>query len=513
VNLPQHTANWLLQRTTANAVLTMDSRAVRSGDVFFALPGATVDGRRFMAQATNLGAKAIVAEHEGFVDYAASGDAPLWSETHADTNIALVPQLASQLGAIADSFYGAPSQKMHSIAVTGTNGKTSCTQWIAQVLQALDIPCATIGTLGAGAPDKLKPFGLTTPDALTMHGLLRKFLEEKFQAVAFEASSIGMEQGRLNAVHVDTAVYTNLSQDHLDYHGDMERYAAAKAKLFAWPGLKQAVVNLDDAYASLMLAQCKPGVRKIGYTLQASSEHAASVDTLLRAQSLCFRDGARLVQLSVSGAQQEPFQSTIALSLVGDFNVSNVLAVLGAVMAQGVPAAQIYAQLANLRSVLGRMQLLKLPEGQPAVVLDYAHTPDALEKTLLALRADATARNGRLVCVFGAGGDRDASKRPLMGAVAAQYADAVVLTSDNPRSEDPQTILAQILAGVKTALRDAGVTVIADRRAAIAHALRSAGTNDLILLAGKGHEQTQEIAGVKYPFSDEQVVLELVAKA
>jgi UDP-N-acetylmuramoyl-L-alanyl-D-glutamate--2,6-diaminopimelate ligase len=504
VNLPQHTANWLLQRTTANAVLTVDSRAVRSGDVFFALPGATVDGRRFMAQATNLGAKAIVAEHEGFVDYAANGDAPLWSETCADTNLALVPQLASQLGAIADSFYGAPSQQLHSIAVTGTNGKTSCTQWIAQVLQALDIPCATIGTLGAGAPDKLKPFGLTTPDALTMHGLLREFLEEKFQAVAFEA---------LNAVHVDTAVYTNLSQDHLDYHGDMERYAAAKAKLFAWPGLTQVVVNLDDAYAPFMLAQCKPGVRKIGYTLQASSEHAASVDTLLRAQSLGFRDGARLVQLSVSGAQQEPFQTTVALSLMGDFNVSNALAVLGAVMAQGVPAAQICTQLANLRSVLGRMQLLKLPEGQPAVVLDYAHTPDALEKTLLALRADATARNGRLVCVFGAGGDRDASKRPLMGAVAAQYADAVVLTSDNPRSEDPQVILAQILAGVKAPLRDAGVTVIADRRAAIAHALRIAGTNDLILLAGKGHEQTQEISGVKYPFSDEQVVLELVAKA
>ncbi|MDP2170371.1 MAG: UDP-N-acetylmuramoyl-L-alanyl-D-glutamate--2,6-diaminopimelate ligase [Rhodocyclaceae bacterium] len=455
--------------------LTLDSRRVQPGDVFLALPGAHADGRTFIADAVARGAAAVIYQR-GEQDIAAR-HAVLPAPTFA------VDNLAALAGEIAHLVYGRPSEQLWSVGVTGTNGKTSVSQWIAQAMSGLERKCGVIGTLGNGFPPHLEDSPNTTPDAVSLHAALARFVAQGASACAIEVSSIGLDQGRVNGVHFDVAVLTNLTRDHLEYHGTMAAYGAAKARLFDMPGLGTAVLNLDDPFGVELAARLKGRVATIGYTLQGGS----GTDRVLHAVDLV--ETATGIAFTLDGV---PFTAP----LVGRFNASNLLAVTGALLARGETLATIAAVLARLDSPPGRMQTLG-GKAMPLVVVDYAHTPDALEKVLTTLRGTTLARGGQLVCVFGCGGDRDAGKRPLMGAIAERLADQVILTSDNPRSEDPQAIIAAIRAGMK---KEAASE--ADRAAAIRHAVAQAAANDVILLAGKGHEPYQEIAGVRLPFSD-----------
>ena len=451
--------------------LTADSRRVQPGDVFLAFPGAHVDGRDFIAQAVANGAAAVIAEQGGKVGA-------------GDTAIVEVAGLAALCGEIAHLVYGRPSEKLWLAGVTGTNGKTSVSQWIAQAMDTLGQRCAVVGTLGNGFVDALAESPNTTPDAITLHAALAGFLEQGATACAMEVSSIGLDQGRVNGVAFDVAVFTNLTRDHLEYHGTMEAYAAAKETLFAMPGLGAAVINLDDAFGVALAHRLRGRLPVLGYTLGTG---AAGTDEVLRAENL--RMGAAGIEFELNGA-------TLATLLVGRFNASNLLAVAGALLTRGERLEAIAAALRAIRPPPGRMQALG-GHGMPLVVVDYAHTPDALEKALGVLRETAAARGGRLVCIFGCGGERDPGKRPQMGAIAEALADRVVLTSDNPRGEDAQAIIAAIAAGMRRAPQ-----VQADRARAVAEAVADAGARDVILLAGKGHEPYQEIAGVRHPYSD-----------
>jgi UDP-N-acetylmuramoyl-L-alanyl-D-glutamate--2,6-diaminopimelate ligase len=367
--------------------------------------------------------------------------------------------------------------------VTGTNGKTSCSQWIAAALSRAGARSGVIGTIGTGYPGALDEAGNTTPDALDLQARLARFRDEGARAVAMEVSSHGLVQGRVNGVRFACALFTNLSQDHLDYHGTMEAYAEAKARLFAMPGLQTAVLNLDDPLGANLAARLRGRTRSIGYTLAAAS----GADEIIRL-------GAGNEISSPWGAAR------LVTQQVGRFNLSNVLGVIGCLVAYGLPFSEAVAVVADLPPVPGRME--KIAE-RPLVVVDYAHTPDALEKVLETLRPVARERGGKLVVVFGAGGDRDPTKRPLMGAAAARLADRVVITSDNPRSEEPEHIIDAVAAGVRgAAQRDA------DRRRAIELAVREAAVEDVVLIAGKGHESYQEIAGRRFPFSDQAVARE-----
>ncbi|MEW6165137.1 MAG: UDP-N-acetylmuramoyl-L-alanyl-D-glutamate--2,6-diaminopimelate ligase [Pseudomonadota bacterium] len=451
--------------------LTLDSRRVRPGDVFVAVPGAHADGRRFIPDAVARGAAAVICEPGG--DVAAVPPALTFP----------VPDLAAHVGEIAHLVYGRPSEQLWMCGVTGTNGKTSVSQWIAQALTALGCKCGVIGTLGNGFPPDFEASPNTTPDAVTLHATLARFVREGAVACAMEVSSIGLDQQRTNGARFDVAVFTNLTRDHLEYHGDMTAYAAAKAKLFDWPGLKCAVLNLDDPFGATLALKLRGKVRTIGYTLA----DASGADTVLAATDL--EETNTGIAFTLDGTRFEA-------PVVGRFNVSNLLAVIGALLADDETPADIAAALRHIAPPAGRMQGVGGTD-EPLVVIDYAHTPDALEKVLTTLRGTATARGGRLVCVFGCGGERDAGKRPLMGAAAERLADAVVVTSDNPRGEDPQAIIAAILAGMH------GQPVVeVDRTAAIHAAVAEAAARDVIVLAGKGHEPYQEIAGVRLPFSD-----------
>ncbi|MFZ3221418.1 MAG: UDP-N-acetylmuramoyl-L-alanyl-D-glutamate--2,6-diaminopimelate ligase, partial [Rhodoferax sp.] len=407
--------------------------------------------------------------------------------------------LKADTGAIAAEFFSHPSRQLAVVAVTGTNGKTSTAWWLAQALSALPaaqaLPCGVIGTLGVGRPPAADQgaqdaaviaTGLTTPDPVLLQRTLRQFADDGLQACAMEASSIGVEERRLDGTQIRVAVFTNLTQDHLDYHGSMEAYWQAKCQLFAWPGLVSAVVNLDDV-RGLELAQ-------------------SLVDTALDVWTVSCQRPARLqarhIAYDAHGLHFDVVEGddtrVLHTRMIGTYNVSNLLGVLAAMRALGIALDLAVQACEALHPVPGRMECLG-EAGEPLVAVDYAHTPDALGHALAALRPLAAQRGGRLWCVFGCGGDRDASKRPLMGAIAAQNADQVVVTSDNPRSEKPEIILAQILLGLP---QDHGVEVQVDRALAIADAVARAGAEDVILLAGKGHEDTQEIAGVKHPFSD-----------
>lgn len=451
--------------------LALDSRRVAPGDVFLALPGAHADGRRFIADALARGAAAVICERDGGMP--AASPAPTIEVEH----------LAEHVGAIAHLVYGRPSEQLWLCGVTGTNGKTSVSQWIAQAMNAFDCKCGVIGTLGLGFPPALEAGPNTTPDAVTLHTMLARFLREGAVACAMEVSSIGLDQGRVNGAHFDVAVFTNLTRDHLEYHGTMEAYGAAKAKLFDWPGLGSAVLNLDDPFGRELAARLAGRVRTIGYTLEGRE----GADTVLRATDFAETDDG--LAFTLDGIR-------LAAPVVGRFNASNLLAVTGALLAGDEALADIAAVLPRLAPPAGRMQ----PVGgrdEPLVVIDYAHSPDAIEKVLKTLRVTAASRGGRLVCVFGCGGERDPGKRPQMGAIAERLADRVVVTSDNPRGEEPQAIIAAILAGMK-----GSPAVEPDRAAAIDQAVRTADARDVILLAGKGHEPYQEIAGVRLPFSD-----------
>lgn len=470
---PADAAAWLVARV--RGTLRSDSRALQPGDGFLAWPGAAVDARRFVAQALATGAAACLVEAED-----AQGE---WLD---DPRVAGLRGLKAAAGEVAQRFFGGPSERLEVVATTGTNGKTSTAWWTAQALGLLGRRACVIGTLGIGEPGAVVPTGLTTPDPVTLHAALRRFADQDFQVCTLEASSIGLAEHRLDGMHIDVALFTNFTQDHLDYHGSMAAYWACKRALFDWPGLRAAVVNVDDAQGQALADELQG---------QALDLWTVSLQRPARLRGLGLRHGPDGMSFEVLEGEAS---AALHTRLVGPYNASNLLVVLGALRALGVPLADAAQAAQGLTPVPGRMQRVD-SVGAPAVLVDYAHTPDALEQALHALRPLAEARGGRLWCVFGCGGDRDASKRPLMGAIAARLADRVVLTSDNPRSERPALILAQILAGV---VGRSDVDVIEDRAQAIAWALAEAAPADTVLIAGKGHEQTQEVAGVSRPFSD-----------
>jgi len=493
----------LRQQGAAIGGLNADSRALRAGEVFVACPGASTDGRRYIADAIARGATAVLWEREGFA----------WNPDWRLPNVA-VDGLRMLAGHLADEVYGRPSEKLWLAGVTGTNGKTTCSQWIAQALNALGRKTAVIGSLGSGFPGargaatRLEPALNTTPDAIDLQRQLAGFLREGAQGAVMEVSSIGLDQGRVNGARFDVALFTNFSRDHLDYHGDMERYAAAKALLFDSPGLAGAVLNMDDVLG-VRLAQKLAGSRIAcaAYSTHAGVASAAGLQFFLEAEDIrIVRDGIAFGLASSWG------RAEVNSALLGRFNVANLLGVLGVLLGAGVTLDQAVAAVAQLESPPGRMQCLG-GAGRPLLVIDYAHSPDALEAVLASLRPLADADGGRLVCVFGCGGDRDRGKRSLMGAIAARNADQVVLTSDNPRSEDPMGIITDILEGVLSeAHTGQAPLMVVDRRQAIVSAIASAGARDVVLIAGKGHEDYQESAGRRVPFSDAGVAAQALGE-
>ncbi|MBS0392560.1 MAG: UDP-N-acetylmuramoyl-L-alanyl-D-glutamate--2,6-diaminopimelate ligase [Proteobacteria bacterium] len=471
---------WLRARVTGT--LQTDSRQVAPGDAFIAWPGAATDGRAHVADAMARGAVACLVEREGVESFGLSG-----------SHIAALQGLKAATGLIAAAWFGQPSRRLQVLAVTGTNGKTSTAWWLADGLNQLskqELPalagCALVGTLGVGVPPELHSTGMTTPDPVRLQRAFAGFADAGLAACAIEASSIGLVEQRLAGTQISVALFTNFTQDHLDYHHDMAGYWQAKRMLFDWPGLRAAVVNIDDAQGARLHAELQGGVLDLwSVSIQGPAR--------LRAQDIVHR-GAGLAFTVVEGGEALPLQT----QLIGLYNVSNLLGVIAAMRALGVPLAQALEACARLAPVPGRMQQLAFA-GQPLVAVDYAHTPDALHQALAALRPMAEQRGGRLWCVFGCGGNRDASKRPLMGAVAQREADRVIVTSDNPRGEEPRAIIHQILQGM---IASTQVSAEQDRAAAICQAVADADPADVVLIAGKGHEDYQDTAGRRQPFSD-----------
>ncbi len=487
-----------LARDAQVAGLVLDSRQVRPGDAFVAIAGFGAHGLGFVEQARAAGASAILFEP------------PAPAELPAPADAIAVPGLRARMGAMADRFHGHPSRAMTMVGVTGTNGKTSTVQLLAQAWQLLGTRSGSIGTLGVGLYGEVVPTGFTTPLVLQMHEVLAQLRDAGAQAVAMEVSSHALDQGRVDAVHFDVAVFTNLTRDHLDYHGDMAGYGAAKARLFHRDGLKASVINLDDGFGRGLIATLAADVRPIG--LSSTGQPGASV----RAENLALDGQGIGFDLWVDG-ESHPLRSP----LLGRFNVDNLLAVAGALHALGQPAATIADVLGQLQPIRGRMNRLG-GHGEPTVVIDYAHTPDALEQALRSLHGHL---DGRLLCVFGCGGERDTGKRPQMAAIAEQLADAVFVTDDNPRGEDGDAIVAHIMAGFAAhgcasgavagcegaPRRSAEIHVQRDRARAIGAAVAQADPGDIVLVAGKGHEPYQEIAGIKHPFDDTEVASRALA--
>jgi UDP-N-acetylmuramyl-tripeptide synthetase len=466
-----------MQHTQPRRIVN-DSRQVHSGDAFIAYPGEHVDGRDFIQQAIARGATAVLWEN---ADYA-------WN---ADWKVANWPvsDLREKVGSIASAFYSEPSQKLWVIGVTGTNGKTSCSQWLAQALQILGRKAAVIGTLGNGFPNALSTTVNTTPDPILLHGLLADYLAQGATDLAMEVSSHALAQHRVNGMKFDVAVLTNLSRDHLDFHGTMTNYIAAKRMLFEWPQLRYAVLNVDDAFGAEMaqqLDQRKIDVVTYGFNQADVQGHELSFNA----------QGLRMRVTTPKG------EANLSAQLVGRFNANNLLAVLATLLCSGIDLQQAVNAIAKLVPIAGRMQ--QLGGGKQAlIVVDYAHTPDALEKVLSTLKEQCT---GRLICVFGCGGNRDQGKRPLMGATVSKLADYAIVTADNPRHENVNNIIADIVEGM-----DGEYTIEPDRAAAIRLAIQQAKIGDIVLLAGKGHEDYQQIGDVKLPFSDVESAKEALA--
>lgn len=501
--------DWLRQ-VVPQAPLASDSRRVGPGNAFIAYPGDASDGRLYIADAIERGAAAVLYEQDASFR---------WDDTLGAIAHRAVPGLKHAAGELASAWYGHPDAGMLTIGVTGTNGKTSCTQWLADALAKLDDAAAVIGTLGVGMRRRgqtgtLEQTGFTTPDAVLLQRKLADLRDAGARSLSIEVSSIGLDQGRLAGMHFDIAVFTNFTRDHLDYHGTMQAYAAAKRRLFDWPGLRHAVINLDDALGQEIvrhLAAHRPEVHVCGYTLQPDVAAAApaGVGVALATDWRATPGGTAFQLHSPQGS------GTVKTRVVGAFNVSNMLAVCCTLLASGHAWDAVVEVLETLAPVPGRMQQIGGID-TPLIVIDYAHTPDALEKTLTALRDVTAQRGGRLWCVFGCGGDRDAGKRLQMGKVA-EMADEVIVTSDNPRSEDPADIMAQIAAGMTprpaSATDGARPQCIEDRAQAILRAVKQAGKADVVLLAGKGHESYQEIRGRRFPFLDaDHAALALAAR-
>jgi UDP-N-acetylmuramoyl-L-alanyl-D-glutamate--2,6-diaminopimelate ligase len=426
-----------------------------------------------------------------------AGHAP-WLNVLQDPDqesLACMPDLKAQTAWVADAYFEHPSHDLQVLAVTGTNGKTSTAWWLAQALSStvLQKVCGLVGTLGVGRLPHLITTGMTTPDPVLLQHQFQQFAGDGVTHCAIEASSIGLAEHRLDGTHIRVAVFTNFTQDHLDYHGDMARYWSAKAALFAWPGLQAAVINIDDAQGALLAQQLQSGSLDV-WTCSRRAPARLQARALTSGQGLAFD--------VIEGDTVQ----TLHTSLIGDYNMDNLLGVIGSLRALGVDLAQAVQACAQLTAVPGRMERVFFDvSGAPAdvtspmVVVDYAHTPDAITQALAALRSQATLRGGRLWCVLGCGGDRDASKRPLMAAAAEAAADQVVLTSDNPRSESPEAIVAAMVQGLS---RPQSVHIQLDRALAIADTVAQSAAQDVVLVAGKGHESEQEIRDVRHPFSD-----------
>ncbi|MCV2368375.1 UDP-N-acetylmuramoyl-L-alanyl-D-glutamate--2,6-diaminopimelate ligase [Roseateles oligotrophus] len=487
---PEACARWLQEWTTG--VLRTDSRAVQPGDAFIAWPGYARDGREFVAQALAAGASTCLVEDAGVESYG-----------FVDARVASLPDLKSKTGLIAAAYYGQPSKALSVIATTGTNGKTSTAWWCAQALSLLGQRCGVVGTLGVGEPPipgrqaaAIEYTGLTTPDPVLLQANFRRMQDEGYAACAIEASSIGLKEFRLSGSEIRVALFTNFTQDHLDYHGTMDAYWAAKRELFEAPGLRAAVLNIDDAKGTELALELAAKLDVWTCSLNGPARlRATDLHYLAGGLAFTLREGEQAL--------------LIETGLIGEYNVANLLGVIGCLRALGHGLAEIAAVAGQVTSVPGRMQRVGNGLELPQLVVDYAHTPDALDKALTALQPLAAARGGQLICVFGCGGNRDRAKRPAMGAIAAAKADKVILTSDNPRHEEPAQILADIAAGMP-----GEPLSMVDRRAAIQAAVLEAGPRDVILVAGKGHEDYQEVAGQRQPFSDvEEARLALIARA
>ena len=483
---PLTAATWLkaqiLQSQKPDGSLTTDSRSIGAGDAFIAWPGAVSDGRQYVGAALTAGAVACLVEHNGAHNFG-----------FKDTRIATYRGLKAASGPLAAAFFNQPSQQLRIVAVTGTNGKTTTAWWLAAALGKLGMKAAAIGTLGIGAPgEPMLKSGLTTPDPVLLQRQLRRLADEDFAAAVVEASSIGIVEHRLDGLAIEAAIFTNFTQDHLDYHTSMEAYWQAKSALFDWPGLNAAVVNWDDPQGPQLAA------RLLNQGLDVWTTSAALVGNKAgRLQAINILEADSGLQFDVLDNKTGE-QFLIQCETIGLYNVSNLVGVLAALCALGVPLCEAVHACQHLPAVPGRSQMLAVP-GQPLVVIDYAHTPDALEKILSALRPAAQQRGGLIECVFGCGGNRDAAKRPLMAAAAEKGADRILLTSDNPRNENPLAIIDNILQGfVKLDL----VMVEPDRKLAIVQSINRADPEDIVLIAGKGHEDTQEFAGFKIFFSD-----------
>ncbi|MBB5203443.1 UDP-N-acetylmuramoyl-L-alanyl-D-glutamate--2,6-diaminopimelate ligase [Inhella inkyongensis] len=482
---PEAAARWLREWCTGR--LVSDSRQLRAGDAFVAWPGYARDGREFVAQALAAGASTCLVEADGVEAFGFD-----------DARVAALPELKRHTGRIAAEFLGNPTEALDVVAVTGTNGKTSTAWWTAQALSRAGRRCGVVGTLGVGEPPAVdgsaSPMpieftGLTTPDPVRLQAGFAAMRAAGFAACAIEASSHGIEEHRLPGTRIKVAQFTNLTQDHLDYHGTMAAYAAAKRKLFDWEGLQAAVLHVDDAQGAAWAAELQGQGRLEVWTVGLSEgARLRAAEVRYTAQGLAFE--------VIEGAERCAVQT----GLIGDYNVHNWLGVLGALRALGLGLDEAIAAAAPVTPVPGRQQRIGRGTELPMVVVDYAHTPDALDKALSALKPLAAARGGQLHAVFGCGGDRDRSKRPQMGAIAARLADRVILTSDNPRSEPPEQILADIAAGVGAAPHQ----VIENRAEAIRQAVLGAAAADVVVVAGKGHEDYQEIQGIKHPFDDSQ---------
>ena len=479
---PQEAAQWL--HTHVRGSLHTDSRRVRAGDGFIAWPGGVSDGRQFVASALAQGAAACLVEQSG-------ADAFDWSALpHA---VATYDGLKAASGPIAAAYYEQPSHALDVVAITGTNGKTSSSWWLAHALRHVGQRCAIVGTLGVGEVDQLEVTGMTTPDPVLLQARLRDMVNSGVQACAVEASSIGLAEHRLDGTQVRVAAFTNFTQDHLDYHGDMASYWQAKTALFDWPGLQAAVINVDDAQGAALAAQLRARGDLAVWTVSCQAQDTPTTQHL-QAQHITHAQHGLCFEVVEAGQGH-----ALATALVGHYNVSNVLGVIACLRALGHSLSSAVQACAALPAVPGRMEVVDSEAHQPLVVVDYAHTPDAVAHAVQALLPLAQSRGGVVTCVLGCGGDRDASKRALMAEAAERHAHHVVLTSDNPRSEDPLQILQQMQAGLSL---PQAAHVIPDRAQAIAYAVEQANSHDVVLIAGKGHEDYQEIAGVKHPFSD-----------
>ena len=466
--------------------LSLNSREVRPGYLFLACKGHDHHGLKHLADARARGAVALAYDPAGAEAYL-----PLPGGIPA----VAVEDLAAMAGFIAARFYADPTAAERVVAVTGTNGKTSVSLITAQSLAESSKACGVLGTVGFGAYGKLAEPSHTTPDAVNMQAWLARFRDQGLKHVSMEASSHALDQGRINGTHVEVAVFTNLTRDHLDYHGDMQSYGAAKARLFTMPGLKHAVINLDDAFGMELVRHLPKGVECTGYTLEGKRNPAGHT---LMAEKLALNSGG--LTFDVAG---DFGRGHVDSRLLGRFNAENLLAVQGALLALGLTFEDTLRCLTRARTVPGRMECFGGGAGRPLVVVDYAHTPDALEKALTAARAHC---RGELWCVFGCGGERDRGKRPQMGAIAERLADRVMLTDDNPRGEDGDVIVAEILAGMQDRSR---VQVERARATAVAKAVHGAAPGDVVLVAGKGHETEQVIGGRELHYSDRETVAAL----